>query len=71
MAESLFWHMMLLAFSSTIDGDLLSIAKELIRGRAQIAIGLVKTYGVALAEVARKLGVSTSAISKIVKRAAQ
>jgi DNA-directed RNA polymerase specialized sigma subunit len=71
MAESLFWHMMLLVFSSTIDGDLLSIAKELSRVRAQIAIGLVKTYGVALAEVARKLGVSTSVISKIVKRAAQ
>jgi DNA-directed RNA polymerase specialized sigma subunit len=47
------------------------LAKELSRIRAQIAIGLVKTYGVALAEVARKLGVSTSVISKIVKRAAQ
>ena len=30
---------------------------------------LVKTHGVALAEVARQLGVSTSAISKIIKRA--
>lgn len=39
------------------------------RVRAQIAIGLVKTHGVTLAEVARKLGVYTSAISKIVKRA--
>jgi len=41
------------------------------RVRAKIAIGLVKTYGVALAEVARQLGVSTSAISKIVTRAVQ
>jgi REP element-mobilizing transposase RayT len=41
------------------------------RVRAKIAIGLVKTHGVALAEVARQLGVSTSAISKIVKRASQ
>jgi AcrR family transcriptional regulator len=32
---------------------------------------LVKTHGVALAEVARQLGVSTSAISKIAKRASQ
>lgn len=37
--------------------------------RAQIAIGLVKIHGVALAEAARQLGVSTSAISKIIKRA--
>jgi len=36
--------------------------------RARIAVGLVKTQGVALAEVARQLGVSTSAISKIIKR---
>ena len=41
---------------------------EASRVRAQIAIGLVKTHGVALAEVARRLGVSTSAISKIIKR---
>jgi hypothetical protein len=34
-------------------------------------IGLVKTHGVALAGGARQLGVSTSAISKIVKRASQ
>ena len=39
------------------------------RVRARIAIGLVKTHGVSLAEVARQLGVSTSAISKILKRA--
>jgi putative transposase len=37
--------------------------------RAHIAIELVRKHGVALAEVARKLGVSTSAISKILKRA--
>ena len=36
--------------------------------RAGIAIGLVKEHGVALAEVARRVGVSTSAISKIIKR---
>jgi putative transposase len=39
------------------------------RVRARIAIGLVKTHGVSLAESARQLGVSTSAISKILKRA--
>jgi len=43
--------------------------REASKVRARIAIGLVKTNGVALAEVARQLGVSTSAISKIVKRA--
>ena len=43
--------------------------QEASRVRAQIALGLVKTQGVALAEVARRLGVSTSAISKIIKRA--
>ena len=42
--------------------------KDVSRVRAQIAIGLVKTQGVALAEVARRLGVSTSAISKIISR---
>ena len=36
--------------------------------RADIAIGLVRGHGVALAEVARRVGVSTSAISKIIKR---
>ena len=45
--------------------------REASKVRARIAIGLVKTDGVALAEVARQLGVSTSAISKIVKRANQ
>jgi DNA-directed RNA polymerase specialized sigma subunit len=45
--------------------------KGAIGARARIAIGLVKTHGVALAEVARQLGISTSAISKIIKRASQ
>ncbi len=39
--------------------------------RALIAIGLVKNHGVALAEVARRVGVSTAAVSKIIKRAGQ
>ncbi len=39
--------------------------------RASIAIGLVKNHGVALAEVARRVGVSTAAVSKIIKRAGQ
>jgi putative transposase len=39
--------------------------------RALIAMGLVKKHGVTLAEAARLLGVSTSAISKIIKRASQ
>jgi REP element-mobilizing transposase RayT len=43
--------------------------REASRIRARIAIGLVKMHGVALAEVARLLGVSTSAVSKIMKRA--
>lgn len=41
------------------------------RVRARIAIGLVKAHGVALAEVARQLGVSTSAICHIIRRADQ
>ena len=36
--------------------------------RARIAIGLIKEHGVTLAEVARRVGISTSAISKIIKR---
>ncbi|MFC1869320.1 hypothetical protein ACFL0H_14470 [Thermodesulfobacteriota bacterium] len=36
--------------------------------RVGIAIELVKEYGVSLAEVARQVGVSTSAISKIINR---
>ncbi len=43
--------------------------KEVSDVRKMIAIKLVKTHGVALAEVARRVGVSTSAISKIIKRA--
>jgi REP element-mobilizing transposase RayT len=42
---------------------------EICRVRARIAMELVKTQGVALAEVARQLGVSTSAVSKIISRA--
>ena len=42
--------------------------KEVSRVRGQIAIGLVKEHGVALAEVARRIGVCTSAISKIIRR---
>jgi len=45
--------------------------KEISAVRNRIAIELVKRHGVALAEVARRVGVSTSAISKILKRAAQ
>jgi len=43
--------------------------KDVSRIRAQIAIGLVKKYGIALAEVARQVGVTTSARSKIMLRA--
>jgi len=42
---------------------------QISRVRTEIAIKLVKTHGVTLAEAARQLGVSTSAISKIIKRA--
>jgi REP element-mobilizing transposase RayT len=45
--------------------------KEVSGVRASIAIGLVKNHGVALAEVARRVGVSTAAVSKIIKRAGQ
>ena len=45
--------------------------KEVSGVRNRIAIELVKGHGVALAEVARRVGVSTSAISKIIKRASQ
>jgi len=37
--------------------------------RAEIAISLVESYGMPLAEVARQVGVSTSAISKALRRA--
>jgi hypothetical protein len=39
------------------------------RARAQIAIGLIKTHGAALAEAAGLLSVSIAAISEILKRA--
>jgi hypothetical protein len=42
--------------------------KELSKVRTRLAIGFVKTQGIALAEVARLLGVSAPAISKIIKR---
>ncbi len=42
--------------------------KEVSGVRAMIAIGLVKRHGVTLAEVARRMGVSTTAVSKIIKR---
>jgi len=41
--------------------------KNVSRVRTQLAIGLVEEYGISLAEAARLLGVTTSAISKIVK----
>ena len=50
-------------------GRAVSRPKEISRVHALIAIGLVKTRGVALAEVARQVGVSISATSKIIKRA--
>ena len=43
--------------------------KEVSEVRKRIAIELVKRHGVALAEVARRVGVSTSVVSKILKRA--
>ena len=43
--------------------------KEVSGVRAFIATGLVKKHGVTLAEVARRVGVSTTAVSKIIKRA--
>jgi putative transposase len=44
---------------------------EIPRVRSEIAQQLVKTLGMSLAEVARLLGVSTSAISKILERSPQ
>jgi len=37
--------------------------------RGEIVISLVESYGMSLAEVARQVGVSTSAISKALRRA--
>jgi len=45
--------------------------KEASKARALISIGLVKNYGVSLAEVARRLSISTSAVSKIIRRSNQ
>jgi predicted HTH domain antitoxin len=39
------------------------------KARSKLAIGLVEEYGISFAEAARQLGVSTSAISKIMSRA--
>lgn len=39
--------------------------------RSQVARQLVERYGIPLAEIARQVGVSTSAISKVLKRAKQ
>ncbi|MFC1817074.1 helix-turn-helix domain-containing protein [Thermodesulfobacteriota bacterium] len=38
------------------------------RTRAALAIQLVKEYGLSLAEAARQLGISTSAIAKVISR---
>jgi chromosomal replication initiation ATPase DnaA len=38
------------------------------KARSRIAQKLVKTHGVPLAEVARRVGVSTSAVSKIISK---
>jgi len=45
--------------------------KQVSRVRGRIAIELVEGHGVALAEVARRVGVSTSAVAKILKRASK
>jgi len=42
--------------------------KQISKFRSQLAVSLVEKYGISLAETARWLGVSTSAISKIVNR---
>jgi len=43
--------------------------QEISEVRKRVALELVQRHGVALAEVARRVGVSTSAVSKILKRA--
>ena len=45
--------------------------REASRVREKIVLGLVKTQGVSLAEVARQLEVLTPEVSKIIKRANQ
>lgn len=42
--------------------------EHISRVRSRVAVELVENYGIPLAEVARELGVSTSAISKILTR---
>ena len=42
--------------------------KEIAKFRSQLAVSLVEKFGISLAEIARRLGVSTSAISKIMNR---
>ena len=42
--------------------------RSVCRVRSQVAHELVETYGVPLAEVARHVGVSTSAISKMLRK---
>jgi REP element-mobilizing transposase RayT len=42
--------------------------KQISKFRSQLAVSLVEKYGISLAETARRLGVSTSAISKIMNR---
>ena len=45
--------------------------RQVTKVRKLIAIELVKGHGIALSEIARRVGVSTSAISKIINRASQ
>ena len=45
-----------------------TVARKLQRFRSQLAVSLVEKFGISLAEIARRLGVSTSAISKIMNR---
>jgi len=43
--------------------------KNFVKRSGQLSMELVKTQGIALAEVTRQVGVSTSAVSKIISRA--
>ena len=56
--------------ASGIEDFRRSLRGEIPRVRSEIAQRLVKELGMSLAEVARLTGVSTSAISKIIKRRA-
>ncbi len=40
-----------------------------VQGSSRVAMGFIKTYGVALAEIARRVGISTPTISKIIQSA--